>query len=320
MRRSWPTRRSSCSAAIHREYPASLDAGGFVDALSQTVKDNSAWTWRPTAANCSPNTTTAAAKRTVAQRVLRKLVQYDEFRTRSSTALCAGAVLQLTCVGTGYVWLQLLAQRLDNKGRTTTRDGLRVHHVGRGIRIVSGLAHTHSNAECSGSRSGCHGLADATGCRCHGLADLRLDPWSITIAATGVQRPLATRCHGLDPWSVTVAATGVQRPLSDRCHGLARGVSRLSLHRRRNVNLHGQAHGILGFRSVLSLSSERRLHGTSPWHLDFLSVLSLSSGVRLHGTSPWHLGISYPFCLLAASVILLGTSPWHLDFLSVLSL
>src|SRR5258708_12515374 len=53
--------------------------------------------------------------------------------------------------------------------------------------------------------------------------------------------------------------------------------------------------------------------GQAPWHLGIsYPFCLLAASVRLHGTSPWHLGISYPFSLLAASVRLHGTSPWHL--------
>jgi hypothetical protein len=134
------------------KYPASLDAGGFVDALIKTVKDNSGVdlaTHRSellTEYNAGSNQTDSRA------RVLRKLVEYDEFKNAEFNNAFVLAqyfsYLRREPDTSGYnFWLNVLNNKVPNNYRAMVCAFITSDEY----QDRFGVAHTHSNAECSGS-------------------------------------------------------------------------------------------------------------------------------------------------------------------------
>ncbi len=134
------------------KYPASLDAGGFVDALIKTVKDNSGVDLAAhrsellTEYNAGSNQTDSRA------RALRKLVEYDEFKNAEFNSAFVLAqyfsYLRREPDTSGYnFWLNVLNNKVPNNYRAMVCAFITSDEY----QDRFGAAHTHSNAECGGS-------------------------------------------------------------------------------------------------------------------------------------------------------------------------
>lgn len=134
------------------KYPTSLDGPGFVDALITTVQNNSSVNLTPRRSELITEYSAGADQTDSRAQVLRKLIEYDEFKNAEYNSAFVLAqyfgYLRREPDNNGYnFWLNVLNNGVQNNYRAMVCAFITSNEY----QDRFGVAHTHSNAECNGS-------------------------------------------------------------------------------------------------------------------------------------------------------------------------